>query len=85
MRTVTEKYLDIHLTDLGVVQYDPEIERSVNRMVPFLLDNSKSQAALSTYQMAYGILRETAAISAGNEGVRPGSLHPTPGSAVSLP
>ncbi|MEW6326678.1 MAG: P-loop NTPase [Thermodesulfobacteriota bacterium] len=85
VRTVTEKYLDIHLTDLGFVQYDPEVERSVNRMVPFLLDNSKSQAALSIYQIAYEILRETAARSAGNEGIRPGSLHPNPASAVSLP
>lgn len=58
IRTVTEKYLDIRLTELGSVYYDPEIERSVNRMVPFLLDNTHSQAALSMYQVTYQILKE---------------------------
>ncbi len=57
LRMVAEKYLDIRVTELGSVYYDPEIERSVNRMVPFLLDNTNSRAALSTYQIAYEILK----------------------------
>jgi len=85
VRTVTEKYLDIHLTDLGFVQYDPEIERSVNRMVPFLLDDSKSQAALSTYQIAYQMLKETAAKSSGDEHTRPGSPYTTLSPAAGSP
>jgi MinD-like ATPase involved in chromosome partitioning or flagellar assembly len=85
VRPVTEKYLDIHLTDLGFVQYDPEIERSVNRMVPFLLDDSKSQAALSTYQIAYQILKETAAQSSGDEHTRPGSPYTTLSPAAGSP
>ena len=58
LRVVSEKYLDLHLTDFGFVPYDPEIESSVNKMVPFLLNNNKSKAAVSTYQIAYRMVQE---------------------------
>jgi len=58
LQMVSEKYLDIHITDFGSVEYDAEIEKSINRMVPFLMDNSQCKAAMSTYQIAYGMIRE---------------------------
>ncbi|MDY7033491.1 MAG: P-loop NTPase [Thermodesulfobacteriota bacterium] len=58
LRVVSERYLDLHLTDFGFVPYDPEIETSVNKMVPFLLNNNKSKAAVSTYQIAYRMIQE---------------------------
>lgn len=73
VQTVSEKYLDIHVTDFGYVKYDPEVEWSVNRMVPFLLDDAQSSAAESTYQIAYKMLEKTGPTSSENEDTHPGS------------
>ena len=58
LQTVSERYLDLRTTDYGCVPYDPEIERSINKMVPFLMDNKKSKAAVATYQIAYRMIKE---------------------------
>jgi len=50
---VAKRYLDIEVTDFGFVKYDPEIEKSVNKMVPFLRDNNQSETAMSTYAIAH--------------------------------
>ena len=56
---VAKKYLDIEVTDFGFVKYDPEIERSVNKMVPFLRDNNQSETAMSTYAIAHKMANGT--------------------------
>ncbi|HYC21698.1 MAG TPA: P-loop NTPase [Candidatus Bathyarchaeia archaeon] len=57
VRSVAEKYLELSLDYLGFVNYDPELERSINRMATFLTTGANSIARSCMYDIATKILR----------------------------
>jgi flagellar biosynthesis protein FlhG len=57
VRSVAEKYLELSLDYLGFVNYDPELERSINHMSTFLTTGANSIARSCMYDISNKILR----------------------------
>ncbi|MBN2332640.1 MAG: P-loop NTPase [Deltaproteobacteria bacterium] len=59
IQTVTQKYLNLkHVSLLGTIPHDPQIEDCVGRMNPAFMTNTKSQSALEFYQLVNSIIKE---------------------------
>jgi len=60
IRTVCQKYLNLeHITLLGNIPYDSQIEECVARMNPAFMTNTKSQSALEFYQLVNSVIKES--------------------------
>lgn len=60
IRTVCQKYLNLdHITLLGNIPYDSQIEECVARMNPAFMTNTKSQSALEFYQLVNSLIKES--------------------------
>ena len=56
---VSEKYLDISPESLGFVDYDPLLEKSINKMESFLMGGKSNSATTQVYDIAMKILKRT--------------------------
>jgi len=56
---VSEKYLDISPEYLGFVDYDPLLEKSINKMEAFLIAGKSNSATIQVYDIAMKILKRT--------------------------
>ncbi len=72
IRTVCQKYLNLnHITLLGNIPYDSQIEECVARMNPAFMTNTKSQSALEFYQLVNSVIKES------NDQEKTGRISPT--------
>jgi flagellar biosynthesis protein FlhG len=58
VRTVAQKYLDLSPEPMGWIDFDPEVDRSINNMAAFLTSKSRSAARMGVYDVATKILRK---------------------------
>jgi len=63
---VAQKYLDITPDVLGVVDFDPELDRAINSMPAYLTGNRQSRAHAGMYDITSKVLKKI------KEGVAPG-------------
>jgi flagellar biosynthesis protein FlhG len=59
IQKVAQDFLSVACPMLGHLPYDPKLEESVNRIIPFPLDQEKSPAAVELQRMALRILHES--------------------------
>jgi flagellar biosynthesis protein FlhG len=55
LRALTGKYLHVNLVPLGFVPFDRRIKKSINRLVPFLLEYKRSAAARAFEEISRAI------------------------------
>ncbi len=58
VRGVAQKYLDITPDVLGIVEFDPELERAINTMPAFLTGNRPSKARVGVYDITNRVLKK---------------------------
>ena len=56
---VSEKYLDISPEYLGFVDYDPLLDKSINKMEAFFLEGKSDSTNMQVYDIAMKILKRT--------------------------
>jgi MinD-like ATPase involved in chromosome partitioning or flagellar assembly len=56
---VSEKYLDISPEYLGFVDYDPLLEKSINKMEAFFMAGKSDSTNMQVYDIAMKILKRT--------------------------
>ncbi len=60
IKTVIQKYLNIeHVSLMGSISFDQQIEDSIALMKPAFMNNTNSQSSLEFYEMVYNIIKQS--------------------------
>jgi len=60
IKTVIQKYLNIeHVSLLGSISFDQQIEDSIALMKPAFMNNTNNQSSLEFYEMVYNIIKQS--------------------------
>ena len=60
IKTVIQKYLNIdHITLLGSISFDRQIEESIALMKPAFMNNTNNQSSLEFYEMVYDLIKQS--------------------------
>lgn len=60
IKTVIQKYLNIeHVSLLGSISFDQQIEDSIALMKPAFMNNTNNQSSLEFYEMVYNLIKQS--------------------------
>ena len=82
IRSVARNYLGLFVENFGIVQYDNELNASVNKMAGFLVNGKQSRANIDFYDIAYKIVKDSNSKAEALSDYLDDNVQPFPGKTV---